>query len=94
MEVGLIGSWQTGSCGAQLSAQKCDPLTLPDGTKVEYAEGLQTYEEPYYLMGATYLQPDGDMTFVRVLYPGGKLPAGGITKDQIVALVADPVFDH
>ena len=61
---------------------------------MEYSEGLQTYEEPYYLMGATYLQPDGDVTFVRVLYPGGTLPAEHIGKDQLFALVTDPVFDH
>lgn len=84
----------TGDCRARLAVPSCVPVTLPNGPKGEYYEGARTYQGvPKYVMGATYKQPDGDVTSVRILYMGRTLPADAITKAQILALVSDRALD-
>jgi hypothetical protein len=41
---------------------------------------------------ATFLQPDGDSAFVRVTYYG-TTHSGGVSKDQILAILTDPTLD-
>jgi hypothetical protein len=94
IEVGVDAKLTSNTCQAQLSVPGCAPLTLPDGQKVEYYEGVQTSREGQkYVLGATFTQPDGDLSSVQVFYPGKKLPAGAITKAQVLAMVTDPVLD-
>ncbi|NEA30999.1 hypothetical protein [Streptomyces sp. SID13031] len=92
--VGVDAKLTASRCQDQLSVPNCTPLTLPDGKKVGFFEGARTYPEgPEYVMGATYTQPDGDLASVRILYPGEKLPGGAVTKEQLLAMVTDPVLD-
>jgi hypothetical protein len=94
VEVGVDAKLAVSQCQDQLSVPNCVPITLPDGKKVEYHQGARTYQGgPMYVMGATYIQPDGDLSSVRILYPGKKLPAGAVTKDEVLAMVTDPVLD-
>jgi hypothetical protein len=94
VEIGVDAKLMASQCKDQLSVPKCTPITLPDGKKVEYHQGARTYQEgPEYVMGATYVQPDGDLASVRILYPGKKLPAGAATTAQVLAMVTDPALD-
>jgi hypothetical protein len=94
IEFGTDAKPMASTCADQLSVPSCTPVTLPDGRKVQYHEGARSYQDvPKYVMGATYTQPDGDLASVRILYPGKKLPAGAATKEQLLELVTDPVFD-
>ncbi|MFC9694164.1 hypothetical protein ACFTSF_36805 [Kribbella sp. NPDC056951] len=95
VEVGVDAAPMASDCQSQLSVPSCVPVTLPNGAKGEYHEGARTYQGgPMYVMGATYQQPDGDLASVRVLTPGKKAQPGGITKEQILALVADEGLDR
>ncbi|WP_328335000.1 hypothetical protein OHA70_20615 [Kribbella sp. NBC_00382] len=94
VEIGVDAKLMASKCLEQLSVPSCTPLTLPDGKKVEYHEGARSYQGgPTYVMGATYVQPDGDLASVRILYPGTKLPAGAATKAQVLAMVTDSALD-
>jgi hypothetical protein len=94
VEIGAVAKPRVKTCEDKLSVPSCTPLTLPDGKKLQYYEGAQTYEDvPKYVMGATYTQPDGDLASVRILYPGKTLPDQAATKEQLLELVTDPVFD-
>ncbi|WP_405061127.1 hypothetical protein OG474_05650 [Kribbella sp. NBC_01505] len=77
------------------SGKKCLPVKLPNGGQGEFYEAPHTYQGgPMYEMQAAFTQPDGDQARVRVLYPGKKKPPNAITKEQILALVADPALDR
>jgi hypothetical protein len=77
------------------SGKKCLPVNLPNGGQGEFYEAPHTYQGgPMYEMQAAFTQPDGDQARVRVLYPGKKKPANAITKEQMLALVADPALDR
>ncbi|MFI5709631.1 hypothetical protein [Kribbella sp. NPDC051620] len=94
VEFGANAKPRARTCEVQLSVPSCTPLTLPDGKKLQYYQGARSYGDGLkYVMGATYVQPDGDLASVRILYPGTALPAGAATKDQLIELVTDPVFD-
>ncbi|MEV6413011.1 hypothetical protein [Kribbella sp. NPDC051718] len=94
IEFGIDAKLRASTCEDQLSVPSCTPLTLPDGKKVQYYEGARSYQEGVkYVMGATYTQPDGDLASVRILYPGKELPTGAASKEQVLELVTDPVFD-
>ncbi|GAA3593803.1 hypothetical protein [Kribbella ginsengisoli] len=94
IEFGVDAKLRASTCVDQLSVPECTTENLPDGKTVQYHEGARSYQEvPKYVMGATYTQPDGDLVSVRFLYPGKTLPAGAATKEQVLELVTDPVFD-
>ncbi|MFG1912661.1 hypothetical protein [Kribbella sp. NPDC048928] len=94
VEISLDAAVVASECQEQLSVPACGPVTLPNGGKGEYAEGARTYQGgPMYVMGATYVQPDGDLAAVRILYPGTERPKDAVTKAQILTLVADPALD-
>ncbi|MFK4090010.1 hypothetical protein ACI2LF_38215 [Kribbella sp. NPDC020789] len=94
IDISADASILASECKDQLSVPSCVPVTLPNGAQGGYHEGARTYQGgPMYVMGATYKQPDGDLSAIRVLYPGKKRPAGAITKEQILALVSDPALD-
>ncbi|WP_112246815.1 hypothetical protein [Kribbella monticola] len=95
IEVGVDASTGVSPCDQQLSIMvACSPITLPNGKKVMFGERAMTYQGgPMYVIGGTYLQPDGDSAHVRILYPGNKVPAGALTKDQILTLLTDPELD-
>lgn len=96
IEIGVNSSVAVLPCEAMLSIIKtnCVPLTAPGNKPVMFGQRAMTYQGgPKYVIGGTYLQPDGDSAFVRVLYPGTKIPAGGLTKNQILALLTDPGLD-
>jgi hypothetical protein len=73
----------------------CEALALPDGRKVMYGEGTinRTVREQLHAKGATFFQPDGDSAFVRVTYSGTTTHFGGVSKDQILAILTDPTLD-
>jgi hypothetical protein len=94
--VGVDAKTAVSTCTDQLSIIKtsCRPMTAPGGQKVMFGEEAMTYQGgPKYVMGGTYLQPDGDSAHVRILYPGNKLPPGAITIQQILTLLTDPQLD-
>jgi hypothetical protein len=95
VSVSVYASPVTMPCTDQPSGKPCLPVKLPNGAQGEYYEAPHTYQGgPKYEMQASYRQPDGDQVRVRILFPGKKWPEGGITKDQVLALVADPALDH
>ncbi|MEU0095732.1 hypothetical protein [Kribbella sp. NPDC006257] len=95
VEVGTDSSVGVSKCPDQLSIlTTCVPMQAPNGQQVQYGEMAMKFGGgPKYVMGGTFRQPDGDSAFVRILYPGNKFPAGGITKEQILTLLTDPTLD-
>ncbi|ADB33062.1 hypothetical protein Kfla_4013 [Kribbella flavida DSM 17836] len=95
VEVGVDSKVGVSSCREQLSIlAACDALTLPNGRKVQLGQRAMTYRgDPQYVIGGTYLQPDGDSAHVRIRYPGTKLPTGAITQQQLINLLTDPSLD-
>jgi hypothetical protein len=94
LEVGVDSSVTVSPCQDQIGVH-CAPLVLPDGRKVIYGEGTinPTVGVPRHIKGATFLQPDGDFAYVRVTYRGTTTHSGGVSKDQILALLTDPTLD-
>ncbi|GAB2572621.1 hypothetical protein [Kribbella endophytica] len=82
-------------CSEQLGGLTCTTTTTPDGRKVMYAEGVppKGRGKQRYMMGAAYLQPDGNLASVLVQNPGMQPQPGGITKAQVIALVTDSALD-
>lgn len=93
VEVGVDSSVTVSPCQDQIGVH-CELLVLPDGRKVMYGEGTinPTVGGPRHIKGATFLQPDGDSAYVRVTYHG-TTHSGGVSKDQILALLTDPTLD-
>ncbi|MEV6286011.1 hypothetical protein [Kribbella sp. NPDC051770] len=82
-------------CSAQLGGLTCSETTTPDGKKVMYAEGVPARGQGIqkYMLGAAYLQPDGNLASVLIHNPGKQPEPGGITKEQVIALVTDSALD-
>jgi hypothetical protein len=82
-------------CSEQLGGLTCTETTTPDGRKVMYGEGVppKGAGKQRYMMGAAYLQPDGNLASVLIQNPGTVAQPGGITKDQVIALATDSALD-
>ncbi|GAA1527166.1 hypothetical protein [Kribbella lupini] len=82
-------------CSEQLGGLTCTQTTTPDGRKVMYAEGVppQGRGKQRYMLGAAYLQPDGNLASVVVQNPSKQPQPGGITKAQVIALATDSALD-
>ncbi|WP_432946758.1 hypothetical protein ACQPXM_09075 [Kribbella sp. CA-253562] len=82
-------------CSDQLAGLTCTETTTPDGRKVLYAEGVppKGRGKQKFMFGAAYLQPDGNLASVLVHNPGRTPVPGGITKQQVIALVTDQALD-
>jgi hypothetical protein len=82
-------------CSEQLGGLTCTETTTPDGRKVMYAEGVPPSGQgkQRYMMGAAYLQPDGNLASVLIQNPGPQPRPGGITKAQVIALATDSALD-
>ncbi|QNE21030.1 hypothetical protein F1D05_27870 [Kribbella qitaiheensis] len=95
VDVGVDARTAVSPCREELSIlTDCHEVTLPNGKKVQFGQRAMTYQGgPMYVIGGTYLQPDGDSAHVRVLYPGKKLPADAITQQEITTLLTDPKLD-
>lgn len=72
-------------CPQELGLAKCTQVPSPGGGKLQYAEGVATVQgKKGYVMGGTYVQPDGDGLSFRLTFPGTKRPAGAPTKEDIL----------
>ncbi|MDT5013905.1 MAG: hypothetical protein QOD39_65 [Mycobacterium sp.] len=72
-------------CPSELGLAKCTPVTLPGGGKLQYAEGVRTDKgKKSYVMGGTYVQPDGDGLSFKLIFPGIQRPAGAPTKEDLL----------
>ena len=93
VEAGVDSSATVSPCKDQIGIT-CQQVTLPDGRKVMYGEGLGQFPGGRrYVRGVTFLQPDGDSSFARVLFPGKVAQPGGITKAQLITLATDTTLD-
>ncbi|MEV5964003.1 hypothetical protein AB0L70_19700 [Kribbella sp. NPDC051952] len=76
-----------GGCATGLP---CKPVTLPDTTKGQYAEGITNGK---YIRTAFNPNHNGHQVLVRAVYPTTK-PSGGPTKAELLMLACDPLFDY
>jgi hypothetical protein len=74
------------SCQSQIQVACNQKVTLADGRVAWYGEDAAAGR-----MGVRYEQPDGDMAFVVVVGAFGA--PGGVTRNQIYALVTDPALN-
>jgi hypothetical protein len=93
--IAVDSAYFVSKCSDQLGGLTCTVTTTPDGRKVMYAEGVppQGRGKQRYMMGAAYLQPDGNLASVVVQNPGKQPQPAGITKAQVIALVTDSALD-
>lgn len=93
--IAVDSAYFVSKCSEQLGGLTCSTTTTPDGRKVMYAEGVppKGRGKQRYMMGAAYLQPDGNLASVLVQNPGTQPQPGGITKAQVIALVTDSALD-
>ncbi|ONI75524.1 hypothetical protein BWI15_06650 [Kribbella sp. ALI-6-A] len=93
--IGVDSAQFVSKCSEELGGLTCTETTMPDGRKVLYAEGVppKGKGKQKYMLGAAYLQPDGNLASVLVQNPGRTPQPGGITKQQVIALATDQALD-
>jgi len=76
-------------CPSQLDTKKCTPTPVPGGGKLLYSEGIDQTKKNY-VMGGTYIQPDGDGISFRVYFPGTERPADAPSKEDLLKFFSAP----